>query len=280
MRLWILAVLCALAVQQQTEGLLLRLLSKSKFTRRLISTTALLSSRGDEGEGEGSNTSKTPSSSKMPLGPPVGFWEDFAREDIVPPPPKQAPTSLLEKRKPEAPPKREIVINPTGWIEDPNRPTGYGRPDLNDNEEEMRQKMLDDNWTPAVLDESPLQRWFRETYIGTPYDSRKKQQARYVIKNITAICFSIGFIFTAVWFAFPGKFISVRGDKDFSQRYQQSFVEPEGLLSEDWQRSQAPSTEAFYDDAKGLPDKGIADQRIPLEQGKTFRLAPPPSLDL
>lgn len=216
----------------------------------------------------------------MPVGPPVGFWEDFARDDIAPPPPTSKQTPASEKRKPD-PPKREVVINSSGWIENPNRGTGYNTPDLNDNEEEMRQKMLDDNWTPEVLDESPLQRWFRDTYVGSPYDSRKKQQARYVIKNITAICFSIGFIFTAVWFAFPGKFISVRGQRDFSQRYQQSFVEPEGLLSEDWQRSQAPSAEPFFDDAKGLPEKErYADQRIPLEQGKPFRLAPPPTLDL
>lgn len=248
--------------------------------RSLISSRStvvkLSSSSGSGGGGEG----------KMPQPPPVEFMgEEFAREDIVAPPKKEAAMSLLEQRKREQPAveRREVIINPTGWIEDPNRPTGYGRPDLDDNEDEMRRKMLDDNWVPEDPSlQSPLEKWFKDTYIGSPYDSRKKQQARYVIKNITVICFSIGFIFTAVWFAFPNKFISVRGDRDFSQRYQSSFVEPEGLLSDEWGRSQAPAGGGgLFDDAEGLPIKPqYTDQRIPLEQGKGLRLSPPPTLDL
>ena len=185
------------------------------------------------------------------------------------------------------PPKSTVVVNnPTGWIEDPSRPTGYGRPDLDDNEEEMRQKMLEDGYLqPAAEDEGPFQRWFRDTYIDSPYDSRKKKQARYVIRNITGISFAIGFVFAAIWVAFPGKFISVRGsDADrFTERYASDFVAPEGLLSDEWSKSKVSGDQQgrFFDDAVGLPvqEQTRFPYDAPSDGGGMFR-APPPRADL
>jgi hypothetical protein len=189
-------------------------------------------------------------------------------------------TSVVERKVVASASEKMTIVNPSGWIEDPNRPTGYGRPDVDDDEESMIAKMLEDKWMPPE-NESQFDRWFRETYVGSPYDSRKKKQARLVIKNITFISFGIGFIFTAIWFAFPGKFISVRGERDFTERYATDFVPPQGLLSEEWSKSKVSSADAqlYFDDAVGLP---IQEKTRWGEQGNgnQFQLAPPPRADL
>lgn len=220
-----------------------------------------------------------------PTRPPIIPFDGagFAREDIPTPPPKQqeGSQSLLDRAR-KMVEEKQVFVNPTGWIEDPNRPTGYGRPDLDDDEDEMFEKMIEEGWMPPA-DESPIQKWIRETYVGSPYDSRKKRQARGVVINITAICIGIGLVFTGIWFAFPGKFISVRGDRDFSARYAQDFVPPDGLLSDEWlSRPQTPSSgDAFFDDARGLPEQ--EQTRFPYDKSTDkpiFQMAPPPRLDL
>ena len=215
-----------------------------------------------------------------PSRPPIIPYDDFTANPPVQPQVKDPPPRLVETVRLADKRVKQSLVNPSGWIEDPNRPTGYGRPDLDDNEEEMMQKMIDEQWTPPA-DETEFQRWFRNTYIGSPYDSRKKQQARYVIRNITVICFSIAAIFTGIWYAFPNKFISVRGDRDFTERYQTDFVPPEGLLSEDWSKSKITSSEQnqFFDNYVPLPQPQT---RFPIEQSdnKGLKFAPPPRVDL
>jgi hypothetical protein len=78
----------------------------------------------------------------------------------------------------------------------------------------------DPDWVPSRDEDSnAIVNWFKDIYIGSVYDSTERKQARYVVTNITLISISIGVIFTIIWYAFPGKFISFRGDTDFTQRY-------------------------------------------------------------
>lgn len=66
-----------------------------------------------------------------------------------------------------------------------------------------------------------------------------------MIRNITGISVAIGVIFTAIWFAFPGQFISFRGDDEnaaaiSSKRYAATYIDPDELLnaeisSPDWE---------------------------------------------
>lgn len=222
------------------------------------------------------------SDGNYPTQPPIIPFDGFAREDIPMPTPKVEVKQPVQERSKIKSDKQPVIQNASGWIEDPNRPTGYGRPDLDDDEDEMQQKMIEDNWLPPA-DETPIQKWFRDTYIGSPYDSRKKKQARYVITNITIISFAIGFIFTAIWYAFPGKFISVRGDTDFTARYSSDFVPPQGLLSDEWSKPSQVNpqdTGSFFDEGReGLPE--IEQTRFPLERNdKPLQFAPPPRIDL
>lgn len=268
------AVLASSAIVQQLEAFN-RLQSSGLKPRILRCSRSTLRAKEEE-DGE-----------VRPTRPPILPFDGagFAREDIPTPPPKQQ--SLLERARklveaPSTAAEKQVVVNPTGWIEDPNRPTGYGRPDMDDDEDEMFEKMIEEGWMPPA-DESPIQKWIRETYVGSPYDSRKKKQARGVIINVTAICIGIGLIFTGIWFAFPGKFVSVRGDRDFSARYAQDFVPPDGLLSDEWlSLPKTPNSgDAFFDDATGLPAQ--EQTRFPYDKSTDkpiFQMAPPPRLDL
>jgi len=222
--------------------------------------------------------------SRPPIIPFDDMLSDFARDDI-PLPRAAAQGTVVERTPPPPSPQKsssKVVVNPSGWIEDPSRPTGYGRPDLDDDEDEMQLKMIEDKWLPPA-DESGFQKWFRETYVGSPYDSRKKKQARLVIINITFISVAIGVVFAGVWLLFPGKFISIRGDRDFTARYATDFVAPEGLLNEEWQRSKVSPNDAgrYFDDAVGLPlpeQTRFGEVKQPSGAGLSF--APPPRADL
>lgn len=124
----------------------------------------------------------------------------FARGDILSPQYK----ALVESKKAafleEKDKFKDIISSKSvkvSELDDDARPTGYA----NDQDD-------DPAWVPIRnSDENVFVQFLKEVYIGSPYDSDKKKQARYVIRNITGISLAIGLIFTGIWYAFPGKTI-------------------------------------------------------------------------
>jgi hypothetical protein len=167
-----------------------------------------------------------------------------------------------------------------GWIENPNRPTGYGIPDENDNEEEMRRKLAEDIengvYVPPNADKDDFKRWLQDTYVGSPYDSRKKKQARSVIRNITGISVGIGIIFTAIWFAFPGKFINVRGTDPaayYAERYDAGLYNaPQALMEDTFKQDNGPVLEKV--------ETRFGEEKVNKNQGGLMNFAPAPRVDL
>ena len=174
-------------------------------------------------------------------------------------------------------------------IDNSNRGTGYNlwnQEDEEDQLEELEKRLLlkkenddqDDDWLPS--DNAPsdnavnaITKFFKNVLIDSPYDSRRKLQAKYVVRNIFGFSLAIGIIFTSVWYLFPGKFISYRGDTDFTARYQQSYSDPSNLLNEGFLNNGG----VYFDDAKGLPIKDI-NTRVPYEPSEVR--APLPSQEL
>lgn len=152
---------------------------------------------------------------------------DFQRKDIPMKSPKPEPSQLkgnAEKKLPKVE-KRSM--------EDSDRPTGYGNLDEDDKANNDTTETDEDNWIPRRDDEtvdSAAVKLFKDLYIPSPYDSRKKQQAKFVIRNITVLSFGIGIIFAAIWVLFPGQFISYKGDH--VQTYQTTYTDPNFLLDE------------------------------------------------
>ena len=67
---------------------------------------------------------------------------------------------------------------------------------------------------------------------GSEYDSDAKKDARYVVRNITGFSVAIGIIFTLVWYAFPGRFISYKGSSSSASSSDLiEYVSPDELLS-------------------------------------------------
>eukprot|EP01038_Epipyxis_sp_PR26KG_P005869 gene5869-8094_t len=196
--------------------------------------------------------------------PPVIPFDLFVREDVIIKPKAIPPKSNDNDNSNNNKPIREFVSPRNNRDDDNARPTGYDQPDEDDDidEENNHNKNIANSLDSENANDSYLVKLFKDLYIGSVYDSRKKQQARYVIKNITFISFAIGFIFTAIWFAFPGKFISVRGNNDemYTSRYKTSYVDPDNLLQSEFMSSDAE----YFDDASGLPEK------------EETRFAPPP----
>ena len=158
------------------------------------------------------------------------------------------------------------------WVEDPSRPTGYGNVDEDD-----------DDWVPSS-DSEGVEKFLKDYFFNSPYDSPKRRDAKFVIRNVTLISGVLGTIFTILFYAFPGRFISYRGTADFSQRYSSDFVDkdPSELLNdkvnEDLIRTVEIGGETFYDDGVGLPPpddsrvaypKKASDGRAP---GRTMNL--------
>jgi hypothetical protein len=54
-----------------------------------------------------------------------------------------------------------------------------------------------------------------------------------VVKNITGFSVAIGIIFAIIWYAFPGKFVSYKGD--YSDKLQGSvqYLTPDELMSKE-----------------------------------------------
>lgn len=85
----------------------------------------------------------------------------------------------------------------------------------------------------------------KELFVDGDYDSRRKKSARGVFRSIGTLSFGIGCVFTLVFYAFPG-FISYRGTTDYSARYSEVYVAPNGLLDDDYKSSGAESVD--FDD--------------------------------
>ena len=93
------------------------------------------------------------------------------------------------------------------------RPASYDRlPVLADDPDDLDSARLEESLAKdgGNSDSGWLQRLLKDAYVGSPYDSSNKKQARFVVRSITALSALIGVVFTLVWYAFPGKFISVR----------------------------------------------------------------------
>lgn len=174
------------------------------------------------------------------------------------------------------------------------RPTGYDTPDDDEDDEIIGD--FPANYSVDGDGENDLFiKFLKDTYLDNPYDTRKKRQARTVIRNITGLSIAIGIVFTAVWYLFPGKFISIRGDTNFQDRYQNYYVDPDNLLKSDsdnynyyYDDNSNSNTESldkgtnnqksdYFDDAKGLPEQ--EQTRFLPEKKPTTRLAEP-SVDL
>jgi len=122
---------------------------------------------------------------------------------------------------------------------DNERPTGYDNEEIDPNDldqlptsEEL--KKFDEQFSQFRDSRNPIVQVLFSAYIGTPYDSKNKREARFVTRSITLISFIIGVVFTGVYYIFPGKFISIRGDTDFTSRYskEQQRYDPDQLLQD------------------------------------------------
>lgn len=216
---------------------------------------------------------------------------DFIREDIRP---KRVPVDDNNNRN------QQLVPGGTGKSTKTavntrydDRPTGYDTPDEDDDASDAAAVSYDDNNNGSL--DNVFFKIFKDIYIGSPYDSRKKQQARYVITNITAISILIGAVFTATWYLFPGKFISFRGDADLSSRYTDTYkyIDPSDLLnnsgpsiyfnddgtSDDTSsaKNMPKATDEYLDSAVGLPEKEVTRFAPPVAKPN---LAPGRAVDL
>lgn len=226
---------------------------------------------------EANNDDKIVDTTRTTSRPPIIPF-DFARDDILPPkviekviPNKAANEDPFLKSKDSdrlidsvLPPRsasnkwvddsdlKTAVRSTNGekrnkWVEDPSRPTGYGNVDEDD-----------DDWVPSA-DSEGVEKFLKDYFFNSPYDSPKRKDAKFVIRNVTLISGVLGTVFTILFYAFPGKFISYRGTADFSKRYSSDFIvkDPSELLNdqvnEDLIRNVEIGGERFFDDAVGLP---------------------------
>jgi hypothetical protein len=166
-------------------------------------------------------------------------------------------------------PKKKESLSSTSsnkWVEDPSRPTGYGNVDEDDND-----------WVPSS-DSEGVEKFLKDYFFNSPYDSSKRRDAKFVIRNVTLISGILGTIFTILFYAFPGKFISYRGTANFSQRYSTEITDkdPSELLNDkvnnDLTRSVEIGQETFYDDGIGMP--GPDDSRVAYPKKDSDRYAP------
>jgi hypothetical protein len=177
--------------------------------------------------------------------------EDFRIQELIRKDRKQKEMDELnkakydeEKKKAEANMKtvnEQKKMNPV-FLDDNARPTGYNTFDEKD--------LVDPNWKPIYNeDDSALVKFLKDVYIGSPYDSKNKKEARIVVINVTIISVVFGAIFTILYYAFPGKFIGFRADMDLNSKYETQYVIPEKLLEDGFSNSDS----VYFDDAKDLP---------------------------
>lgn len=197
-------------------------------------------------------------------------FSDFARDDIIV---NGDETEKVSKSSVVAVAPLPVLKKTSATLpsssSDSSRPTGYANDDDDEDEDDMVSRRALESLpeeTSASSSNSVVQ-FLRDVYIGSPYDSRRKQQARYVVRNVTGISLAIGVVFTLLWYLAPNKFISYRGDLDATQTYQtQKFVVPEDLLREDDENIRSRGGGGDYLDREtGVPDESI----------KRYPLAPP-----
>lgn len=236
------------------------------FTRSsTIQMTSTDNAGGDEKKNEAPRTTSRP--------PIIPF--DFARDDIMPPkvvekvaskamdsygrdndndseaviPSRSKSNKWVEDADLKTAVRSANNDKRSKWVEDPSRPTGYGNVDEDD-----------DDWVPSQ-DSEGVEKFLKDYFFNSPYDSPKRKDAKFVIRNVTLISGILGTVFTILFYAFPGKFISYRGTADFSQRYSSDFIDkdPGELLNdkvnEDLVRSVEIGGESYFDDAVGLPPR-------------------------
>lgn len=214
---------------------------------------------------------------------------DFIREDIRP---KRVLVDDSNKNQQLVPGGKTTKTAVNTRYDD--RPSGYDIPDEDDDAGDAAVVSYDENSNGSL--DNVIFKIFKDIYIGSPYDSRKKQQARYVITNITVISILIGAVFTATWYLFPGKFISFRGDADLSSRYTDTYkyIDPSDLLNNngpsiyfnddgtsddttDSVKSMSEATDEYLDSAVGLPEKKVTRFAPPVAKPN---LAPGRAVDL
>ena len=122
---------------------------------------------------------------------------------------------------------------------DNERPAGYDNDEVDPNDLDQlptseQVKQYEEQYAQFRDSRNPIVQVLFNAYIGTPYDSKNKREARFVTRSITLISFVIGLVFTGVYYVFPGKFISIRGDTDFTVRYskEQQRYDPDQLLQD------------------------------------------------
>ena len=156
--------------------------------------------------------------------------------------------------------------NGNKWVEDPSRPTGYGNTDDDD-----------DDWVPSA-DSEGVEKFLKDYFFNSPYDSPKRKDAKFVIRNVTLISGVLGTVFTILFYAFPGKFISYRGTADFSKRYSSDIITKDSSellndqVNEDLIRNVEVGGQKFFDDAVGLPLPD--DSRVPYPMKPSEARAP------
>jgi hypothetical protein len=144
---------------------------------------------------------------------------------------------------------------------------------------QQKQRDIDDGSYVPDADMDDFSRWFKTTFVGDKYDSRKKKQARYVIKNIAFISIGIGVIFTATWYwsiAQGIPFISRANNFDTAKgRYET--ITPQGLMDDEFE---AISKNSMLD--RG-PNEIAPQTRFAVPAGKpliSVPQAPKPSIEL
>lgn len=175
---------------------------------------------------------------------------DFARADIIPERLRDdaevndytgTKNRSLKESKSAPTVKSNTVLDIT-------RPTGYANDDDDD-------EGVNAEWLPMNTDDAnPLLKFLKDVYVGSPYDSNGRKQARFVARSITLISFAIGIVFTVVWYAFPGKFISIRSPQTEANTLGRSipaYVDPDELLRNDIASS--PDWEYFDDNLRKVP---------------------------
>lgn len=254
--------------------------------------------------------------------PPVIPFE-FARDDIVIEKNNSSydPRKIIEANMKEY--ERKQVVEqmkkdlkerrlPPEFYDENARPAGYDRPDSDEKEEE-RFTVFNFTTSPDPMsqfndsNDPALVRFLKDVYIGSPTDGRKRQQARFIVRSVTLISLVIGIVFTGIWYAFPGKFISYRGTKDFSSRYTSEYVDPDNLLQDDYLKRYADTIpddinnkltpaekqrrlleqqlsadsmkkSEFLDDGVGVPDSDMI--RVPLPKRVSSESIPGRSAEL
>ena len=137
----------------------------SRVMRSSKMLTLSLSNKSDEQESDQTESNSYSSYGKQEI---VPF--DFAREDIVPPTIKEELERIKAKQVVVQQPKKQPVNSDVSLT----RPSGYDRNEVDLGDAEVSAVDVAD----AEYDNAFV-KFLKDVYIGSPYDSRNKQQARY-----------------------------------------------------------------------------------------------------